>query len=105
MATTTHDHHDAAHDHHAPGDRPVGSTLSASVIFSLLLIGLLIAAFNFVGIMSAEHHDEKGSTHQQHEATSTQTLSGETGLGAPQEHTTQFSGSDSQQHANMAPEH
>ncbi len=66
MATATHDH---AETHHQPlNDRPVGSTLTASVVFALLLVGLIIAAFNFVGVMSAEHHDEKGTSHQQHEA-------------------------------------
>ncbi len=103
MATHTHDTADT--HHHTPHDRPAGSTLSASIIFALLLVGLLIASFNFVGIMSSEHHDEKGSTHHQQEATATQTLGGETGLGVDQPHPTQHTGNDSQQHANMAPEH
>ncbi len=100
MATQDH----AETHSHLPGDRPVGATISASMIFALLLVGLLIAAFNFVGIMSAEHHDEKGAVHNQHEATSNQTLRGEGGLGIDQQNTTHFSGSDSQQHANMAPD-
>ncbi len=103
MDTATH--HDAHDTHHAPSDRPSGPTFFASIVFALLLVGLLIAAFNFVGIMSSEHHEEKGSTHQQHEATATGTLHGEGGLGADQAHTTQFSGSDSAKHENMAPAH
>lgn len=102
MDTATHHDHDV---HHTPVDRPNGPTFSASIVFALLLVGLLIASFNFVGIMSAEHHGEKGSVHHQQEATATQTLHGEDGLGADQPHPTQFSGSDSAKHENMAPAH
>jgi hypothetical protein len=55
--------------------------------FVLILVGLFIAALNFINVMG---HEEQGHSNQ--EATSSQTLKGETGLGRKDADTTQHHG-------------
>jgi hypothetical protein len=88
--------HDTHHDthHHAPVETRPTTSFKASFWFVLILAGLFIAAVNFVGVMSHDGGEEGhgGGTHNTEaaheaghegtrEATATQTLEGETGVG------------------------
>lgn len=99
MAHETHHdiHHSDAHaDHHHHVEvetRPTTSYWSA-FWFVLILVGLFVAAVNFVGVMGHDDggHGKEGSVEHTKEATSSQTLEGETGVGINAEHTTQHHG-------------
>ncbi len=74
--------HDASHiagHHEEPRSK---SSMSASFWFVIILVGLFIAALNFINVMGNESEG-----HVNKEATSNQTLSGENGLGKPEEAT------------------
>jgi hypothetical protein len=80
-----------AHEtHHHSSDNQPRTAISSSFWFVLILAGLFIAAVNFVR-SSSSGHDDHGTGHGQHEtmeATSSQTLEGETGLGKPADQAT-----------------
>jgi hypothetical protein len=100
MAHETHHdtHHADAHsDHHHHVEvetRPTTSYWSA-FWFVLILVGLFVAAVNFVGVMGHDDggHGESGHAkegavhHTNREATASQTLEGETGTGVDAGHT------------------
>lgn len=72
--------HEASHTaghHEEPRSK---SSMSASFWFVIILVGLFIAALNFINVMGNETEG-----HVNKEATSNQTLGGETGLGKPEE--------------------
>jgi len=75
-------HEASTHDHHNEEPRSK-SAMSASFWFAIILVGLFIAALNFINVMSgpSEGHVNK-------EATATQTLEGESGLGKPENEAT-----------------
>lgn len=55
--------HEAHHDtHHHTADKPTTSFRS-SVWFVIILVGLFVAAVNFVNVMG---HDEEGEGHETH---------------------------------------
>ena len=56
----------------------------SSFWFVIILVGLFIAALNFINVMGSDQG------HKNHEATASQTLKGETGLGREAKDTTQF---------------
>lgn len=85
---------------HNSDNRP-STPFKSSFWFTVILVGLFIAAVNFVNVMghSEEGHDEQshGTTDTHHptkEATSSQTLEGETGVGIQADDTTQHHGSN-----------
>lgn len=92
--------HDTHHDtNHASSEMKKSATSYRSAFwFVIILVGLFIAAVNFVNVMG---HDE-GEGHEGHatehasepamEATSNQTLEGETGTGKPAEASTSPTG-------------
>ena len=90
-----------AHEtHHHSSDNQPRTAISSSFWFVLILAGLFIAAVNFVR-SSSSGHDDHGSGHgaaETHhttqEATASQTLEGETGLGKTAQDTTQHFGSE-----------
>lgn len=73
-------HHEGEHT----GEIKSKTSFIASFWFVLILVGLFIAALNFIDVMG---HDQG---HKNHEATASGTLKGETGLGREAEDTTQF---------------
>ncbi len=80
------DHSTHHHDSDTSGGELKSKTaFRSSFWFVLILVGLFIAALNFIEVMG---HGEEG--HKNHEATSNGTLKGETGLGREDEDTTQF---------------
>ena len=93
--------HETAHDHHlhATEESKSRTGLSSSFWFFAILAALFIAGLNFVSVMGGDDHGgghgdgHEGSGHSiiapTREATSNQTLSGETGLGRAQADTTQ----------------
>lgn len=88
--------HDTHHDsHHEVTERTQSTTsFGSAFFFVLILAGLFIAAVNFVNVMGQDEeggHDGGHATEHAtpaHEATSSQTMEGETGVGKPAEHTT-----------------
>jgi hypothetical protein len=76
--------HEASTTHHSHEEPRSKSSSGASFWFAIILIGLFIASLNFIGAMGGNH--ETGG-HVNKEATSNQTLKGETGLGKPEEST------------------
>jgi len=77
--------HSTHHDSSSSTDTAKSRTaFRSSLWFVLILVGLFIAALNFVEIMG---HSEEG--HKKTEATSEETLKGETGPGHVVEDTTQ----------------
>jgi hypothetical protein len=79
-------------------DNKYGTAFRSSFWFVVILAGLFIAAVNFVDVMGHDEESEHGSGHTteavhggatHEEATSNQTMEGETGLGKPAEHSTQ----------------
>ena len=70
----THHHHEGEHT----GEIKSKTAFTSSFWFVLILVGLFIAALNFINVMG---HSNEG--HENKEATSSQTLKGETGLGRP----------------------
>ncbi len=73
--------HEAHATHHNEEPRSK-SSMSASFWFVIILVGLFIAALNFINAMGGHEAAEGG--HVNKEATSNQTMSGETGLGKPE---------------------
>jgi hypothetical protein len=85
---------------HSSDNRPTTS-FKSSFWFVLILVGLFIAAVNFVNVMGHEDeghgqqtHGATQSLHPTNEATSSQTLQGETGTGIHAADTTQHHGSN-----------
>src|SRR5690242_3574437 len=78
------DHSTHHHDSHSSGEIKSKTAFKSSFWFVIILVGLFIAALNFINVMG---HSDQG--HQNHEATSSQTLKGETGLGVEDHDTTQ----------------
>jgi len=87
-------HEHADHGHHADDanspaalDRTPRVASSSSMWVALLLIGLFVAAVNFVSVSSHSAHEgghtKEAAVHPNKEATSNQTLSGENGTGRP----------------------
>jgi hypothetical protein len=76
---STHHHHDS----HTSGELKSKTAFRSSFWFVLILVGLFIAALNFIEIMG--HGEEGHEGHEKMEATSNETLKGETGLGRPAE--------------------
>ncbi len=90
MAHDTHAHDDHGTTHHAVHNANLSSKvgLGSSFWVAIILVGLFVAAVNFIGAMSGGGHDEKGSgLAPTMEATSNGTEEGETGLGKPMETT------------------
>lgn len=83
---STHHHHDSDT---SGGELKSKTAFRSSFWFVLILVGLFIAALNFIEVMGHEGGEHKTAGHQNHEATSNQTLKGETGLGREDEDTTQ----------------
>jgi hypothetical protein len=83
--------------HHSTGN-PTTTPFKSSFWFVVILVGLFIGAVNFVNVMG--HDDEghgdagHGATHAPKEATSSQTLKGETGTGVVADDTTQHHGTN-----------
>src|ERR1043165_548711 len=79
----SHETHHEEHHHEGPqiDIKKSRSAFSASFWFVIILVGLFIASLNFISVMSG---DDEGS-HGSHatEATSNQTMHGETGVGVP----------------------
>ena len=91
--------HEPAHVHDA--DKTPKTASSSSLWVALILVGLFIAAVNFISVSgTAEEgghgggHEKEGAVMPTREATSNQTLSGETGVGRPHADTTQYHGSN-----------
>ncbi len=83
--------------HHHPVDpRPTKTPFISSFWLVIILVGLFIGAVNFVKVMS---HTEggHGATEHTKEATSSQTLEGETGVGVPADDTTQHHSTTTEQ--------
>lgn len=74
--------HEATHTPGSGEEPRSKSAMSASFWFAIILVGLFVAALNFINIMG---DDSEG--HVNKEASSNQTLHGETGLGKPEEST------------------
>ncbi len=84
--------HETHHHHHQADPRPTRTPFIASFWFVIILVGLFIAAVNFVKVMGHDdggHGEGHGAAPHTQEATSSQTLEGETGVGVPAENTTQ----------------
>jgi|GEM_PF-1428983 len=92
-----------AHDHNTPETEKKSVTaLRSSFWFTVILVGLFIAALNFVNVMSSGHEEEGHGAHADAnsgvhaptqptmEATTRESLPGETGIGRPQADTTQY---------------
>ncbi len=81
-----HDVHDPHHASPADGskERP-GTSASSAVWFVLILVGLFIAAINFISVSGGDegHTEKTGAVESSKEASSNQTLHGETGEGRP----------------------
>jgi hypothetical protein len=84
MADHSSHHHG---DSHSTGEIKSKTAFVSSFWFVLILVGLFIAALNFIEVMG--HSEGHSQGHQNHEATSSQTLKRETGLGREDEDTTQ----------------
>jgi hypothetical protein len=87
-----------SHENHLKPDRPTVSFRSAFFLI-LVLGGLFIAAVNFVNVMGS--HDTGEASHEPGhaaeptmEATSSQTLEGESGIGKPAADTSQAFGTN-----------
>lgn len=82
----------AAHEshEHASGTIKSRSPFSAAFWFTIVLVGLFIAALNFINAMGGEEHEKEVMPTR--EASSSGTLEGETGIGRPKEDTTQHLG-------------
>lgn len=84
-----------SHETHRPTSNKPTTSFSASFWFVVILAGLFIAAVNFVNVMGHDEGHEGAEEHgNTHEATSNQTLHGETGVGVPAADTTHHMGSD-----------
>jgi len=84
--------------HHHPADKPTFSFGSA-IWFVLILAGLFIGAVNFINVMGDDEghgggHGATESVTPTREATPSQSLEGETGLGKVADDTTQHHGSN-----------
>jgi hypothetical protein len=88
--------HDIHHDTDQPASEIRKSTISyrSAFWFTIILAGLFIAAVNFVNIMGKSGEEEGHNNNVEHatEATSSETLEGETGTGKPVEHSTETMG-------------
>lgn len=92
-------HHDTHGTHHDVSDRTQSRTSFASAFFFVVILaGLFIAAVNFVKVMGHDDEGGHGTEHSTehtvptHEATSSQTMEGETGVGKPADHATENPG-------------
>lgn len=76
--------HEASTHHQEAGEPRSKTSMSASFWFVIILVGLFIAALNFINVMGngSEGHVNK-------EATATGTLKGESGLGKPETESSQ----------------
>jgi hypothetical protein len=85
MADHNTHHHD---DSHSSGELKSKTAFRSSFWFVLILVGLFIAALNFIEVMG--HGEEGHEGHEKMEATSSETLKEESGLGRPaEEHATE----------------
>ena len=94
-----HDEHGSTPAHVHDADKTPRTATSSSLWVALILIGLFIAAVNFISASGkGDHGDEHaamdGAVMPTREATSNQTLSGETGAGRQQADTTQYHGTN-----------
>lgn len=87
------DHSTTHQDAHNSGEIKSKTAFVSSFWFVIILVGLFIAALNFIEVMG---NSEEG--HKNHEATASETLKGETGLGRVENDT-------AQQHSAVAPAH
>jgi hypothetical protein len=89
-----------SHETHHPVDNRPGTSFKSSFWFVIILVGLFIAAVNFVNVMGhdepegAAAHEGHGATIPTREATASETLEGETGVGRTAADTTQHMGSN-----------
>lgn len=99
-----HGHDDHGHEPQSfPADKTPKVASSSSLWVALILIGLFVAAVNFISVSSSSEeghggghgggHTKEGAVMPTREATSNQTLSNETGVGRPHADTTQHHGS------------
>jgi hypothetical protein len=90
----THEHHGASH--HNADKKNSRTAFSSSFWFVIILVGLFIAAVNFIGAMNGDHDEKEGMVEPTMEATSNGTAAGESGLGKPMDKadTTQHHGSE-----------
>jgi hypothetical protein len=97
----THHHHDSHSD-----EVKSKTAFKSSFWFVIILVGLFIAALNFINVMGSEegHHGAAGGNETK-EATSNETLKGETGLGVTKEDTTQFHSTANPQDTGAADAH
>ena len=83
----THHHHDSHSD-----EIKSKTAFKSSFWFVIILVGLFIAALNFINVMGSEEGHHGAAGHETKEATAGETLKGETGLGVTKDDTTQFHG-------------
>lgn len=102
MADHSTHHHD---DSHTSERLKSKTAFTSSFWFVLILVGLFIAALNFIEVMGHEGGGHENQGHQNHEATSSQTLKGETGLGREDADTTQHHGPSAGQDTLMREGH
>jgi hypothetical protein len=97
----SHGHDDHGHAQETfPADKTPKVASSSSLWVAIILIGLFIAAVNFISVSGTPEegghgggHTKEGAVMPTREATSNKTLSGETGVGRPEADTTQYHGS------------
>jgi hypothetical protein len=79
-----------AHETHHPAENKSKISSTSAFWYSIILVGLFLAAVNFVNVMGGGEEEHSAPAPMTKEATPSQTLEGETGTGTPMEDTTQF---------------
>jgi hypothetical protein len=95
---THHDTHGTHHD--VPANFQSRTSFSSAFFFVAILAGLFIAGVNFARVMGNDDEGGHGATTEHstehtvptREATSSQTMEGETGVGKPADHATENPG-------------
>jgi hypothetical protein len=84
------------HETHHPAENKSKISSTSAFWYSVILVGLFIAAVNFVNVMGNGEEEHAKPAPMTKEATSSQTLEGETGTGTsiPASDTTQFINND-----------
>jgi len=90
-----------SHETHHQTDNKPGSSYTAAFWFVLILVGLFIAAVNFVNVMGHDEGGGHGATHEPKEQTASKTLENETGTGAPADYSTQHHGNNTADSTHM----
>jgi hypothetical protein len=85
-----------AHETHHPAENKSKVSSASAFWYAVILVGLFIAAVNFVNVMGGGEEEHSKPAPMTEEATPSQTLEGETGTGKamPASDTTQFINSD-----------